>query len=266
MPEHDVGEWYFAGGTTANSNPLYVSLLNPTSTPVVVDLSFMTPTGASTRSTTRASCCSPGQVQVENVASEVQNVSTVSTVVATRTGRVVASEVQVFSGSSAGLVARPGRGTPRVALDHPPEPGGGGRLLGDRRLQPGTAPESVTVRLRLASGPLAPLTDKVAPGTTWALATSAQTRIPDDATYSTAIDATGGPGVVVGRTVMLPASSGAPGRHGDGRGRPHHGVADRRVGGATARHEREPRRERRGARLPGAHNTSGATSATPSSP
>ena len=38
-------QWYFAGGSTAAANTLYVSLLNPTSTPVVVDLSFVTPAG-----------------------------------------------------------------------------------------------------------------------------------------------------------------------------------------------------------------------------
>ena len=75
---------------------------------------------------------------------------------------------------------------------------------------PGTVPEAVTVRLRLGSGPLAPLTDKVAPGATWALSTGAQTRIPHDATYSADIEATGGPGVVVGRTVVLPGSASAP--------------------------------------------------------
>ncbi len=75
---------------------------------------------------------------------------------------------------------------------------------------PGTSPESVTVHLRLASGPLAPLTDTVAPDTTWALATGAQTRIPHGATYSAVVDATGGPGVVVGRTAVTPGSSTAP--------------------------------------------------------
>ena len=38
-------QWYFAGGSTVQANELYVSLLNPTATPVVVDLSFVTPAG-----------------------------------------------------------------------------------------------------------------------------------------------------------------------------------------------------------------------------
>ncbi len=205
-----AADWYFPGGTTANSDPLYVSLLNPTSTPVVVDLTFITPTGAVHPINYQGIVLQSGQVQVENVASEVQNASTVSTVVATRTGRVVASEVQGFSGSSAGLALVPGAAHPESQWTFPQSQDVTGGSSEIDVFNPGTAPESVTVHLRLASGPLAPLSDKVAPGTTWALDTGAQTRIPHGATYSAEVDATGGPGVVVGRTVVLPASSSAP--------------------------------------------------------
>jgi hypothetical protein len=66
------------------------------------------------------------------------------------------------------------------------------------------------VQLRLASGPLAPLTDRVLPGTAWVLSTSSQTRIPRGDLYSAAITASGGPGVVVGRAVAAPSSATAP--------------------------------------------------------
>ncbi len=69
-----AADWYFPGGTTANSDPLYVSLLNPTSTPVVVDLSFVTPAGSVHPINYQGIVLQSGQVQVENVASEVQNV------------------------------------------------------------------------------------------------------------------------------------------------------------------------------------------------
>jgi hypothetical protein len=202
--------WFFPGGTTSNSDALYVSLLNPTSTPVVVDLSFVTPTGTVHPINYQGIVLQAGQVQVENVASEVQNVATVSTVVATRTGRVVASEVQVFSGSSSGLSLVPGAAQPEAtwAIPQAQEASGGTSVID--LFNPGPVPEAVTVRLRLSTGPLAPLKDTVSPGTTWALATSAQTRIPRGETYSAAVDATGGAGIVVSRTVVLPASSSAP--------------------------------------------------------
>jgi Family of unknown function (DUF5719) len=202
--------WYFPGGRTVNSDALYLSLLNPTSTPVVVDVSFMTPAGAVHPINYQGIVLQAGQVQVENVASEVQDVATVSTLVSTRAGRVVASEVQVFSGSSAGLSLVPGAARPEAswAIPQAQEASGGSSEVDV--FNPGSVPEAVTVRPRLSSGLLAPLTETVAPGTTWALATSAQTRIPRGEMYSVAVTATGGPGVVVSRTVVLPGSSSAP--------------------------------------------------------
>jgi hypothetical protein len=143
------------------------------------------------------------------VASEVQNVSTVSTVVSTRTGRVVASEVQVFAGSSAGLALVPGAAYPESqwAIPQAQEVGGHSEI---DVFNPGSGPERVTVQLRLPSAPLAPLTATVPGASTWALATSAQTRIPRAETYSAVIEATGGAGVVVSRTVTLPGGASAP--------------------------------------------------------
>ena len=205
--------WYFPAGPPPTPTGSTLSLLNPTSTPVVVDLSFMTPTGAVHPINYQGIVLQPGQVEVENVASEVQNVATVSTVVAARTGR----DRGLRGAGVLGLLGRPlagaGRGhAPRPALDHSPGQGGGGRLVGDRRLQSRDgAPEAVTVRLRLSSGPLAPLTDTVAPGSDVGLGDERTDPHPPSARPTPPrIDATGGPGVVVGRTVALPGSASAP--------------------------------------------------------
>ncbi len=205
--------WYFATGSTAGSDALYISLLNPTSTPVVVDLSFITPAGMVHPINYQGIVLSAGQVAVEDVASEVQEIPVISTVVSTRTGRVVASAVQQLvgpGGTSGGLSLVAGAAAPQAHWTIPqaqevPEGSSGVDVF-----NPGTSTETVTVHFRLPSGPLAPLTQKVLPGTTWKLASSAQTRIPDNETYATSIDATGGSGVVVGRAVTLPASSSAP--------------------------------------------------------
>ena len=140
VPEHAPRpQWYFPGGTTAGADALYVSLLNPTSTPVVVDLSFVTPAGMVHPINYQGIVLQAGQVVVENVASEVQNVSTVSTVVADpdRAGRRVRG-----AGRSSGATRRASpscRASPRRESHWaiPQAAGGGGRLLGDRRLQPG---------------------------------------------------------------------------------------------------------------------------------
>ncbi len=142
--------------------------------------------------------------------SEVQEIPTISTVVSTRTGRVVASAVQEFVGPGGvpgGLSLVPGVPGPQAhwAIPQGQEVSGGTSEVDI--FNPGAATETVTVHFRVPSGPLAPLTQKVLPGTTWALGTSGQTRIPGGETYATSIDASGGSGVVVARTVNLPAAS-----------------------------------------------------------
>jgi Family of unknown function (DUF5719) len=206
-------QWYFAGGSTAAANTLSISLLNPTSTPVVVDLSFVTSAGMVHPINYQGIVLQPGQVAAENVASEVQEINTVSTIVSARTGRVVASEVQGMVGAGAtsgGLALVPGVATPqaRWAIPQAQEVTGGNSEVDV--FNPGQSTEAVTVRFGLPSGPLAPLTDKVLPGTTWVIPTSSETRLPASETYTTTIDATGGPGVVVGRTVNIPGSSVSP--------------------------------------------------------
>ncbi len=205
--------WYFASGTTAAADTLTVALLNPTSTPVVVDLSFLTPSGMVHPINYQGIVLPAGQMTVENVTSEVQDVNTISTVVTARTGRVVASEVQGIVGAGAafgGLSLVPGVPAPQShwAIPQAQEVTSGASEIDV--FNPGSTTETVTVHVRLPSGPLAPLTDKVLPGTTWVLQTSAETRIPDNQTYATTIDATGGPGVVVGRSVALPGTATPP--------------------------------------------------------
>lgn len=201
--------WYFPAGTTSGNDALSVSLLNPTVTPVVVDLAFVTPTGTLHPINFQGLVVPAGAVVVENVAAVVQNAATVSTIVSARTGRIVASELQTFAGSSTGLSVVPGSASTQSHWTVPQaeEVASGGSEIDV--FNPGSSPASVTVRLHLASGSLAPLTATVAAGSTWALKTSAQTRIPVGATYSADVTAGGG-GVVVGRTVDFPASAAAP--------------------------------------------------------
>lgn len=203
-------DWYFPSGSTSGTNALDVTLLNPTTTPVVVDLGFQTPTGEVQPINYQGVVLGPGAVVVEDVGSEVQNAGQISTLVTARAGRIVASELQTYAGPSAGLALVPGqpRAQSHWAIPQAEETSGG--TSGIDVFNPGSVPESVAVHLRLASGPLAPLTNMVAPGATWSIATDHQTRIPVGATYSAVIDATGGPGVVVGRTVAAAASAAAP--------------------------------------------------------
>lgn len=208
-------QWFFPSGTTAGSNDVYTALFNPTSTPDVVDLSFDTPSEVLHPISFQGIVLQPGQTQVENVGSYVQNQQAVATTVTTRTGRVVASETQVFSGTGAGLAVVPGSPHPesRWSIPQSQEVSMGSTSIDI--FNPGSTTEAVTVRTRLASGPLPAFHAQVLPDSTWTLATSAQTRIPKSGastagSYSTVVQASGGAGVVVGRTVVAPSGSPAP--------------------------------------------------------
>ncbi len=152
----------------------------------------------------------PGQVQVANVSAYVQDQPSVSTTVTTRTGRVVASELETFGSPTGGLAIVPG--VPQVASQWtiPQSDEVQGATSEIDVFNPGTTPENVTVGLHLASGPVAPVVQLVAPQSTWVLPTSGQTRLPIGDPYVTEIDARGGAGVVVGRLVAVPTSAQAP--------------------------------------------------------
>jgi hypothetical protein len=208
-------QWYFPSGTTSGSDDIYLALFNPSSTPDVVDLTFVTPSAVVHPISFQGIVLQPGQTQVENVGTYVQDQSSVATTVTTRTGRVVASETQVLSGTPSGLSLVPGspRAQRQWSIPESQEVVGGSSSIDI--FNPGSTPESVTVRTRLASGPLPAFHDKVPPNASWNLVTSNETRIPKSdgsgaGNYATVVEATGGAGVVVGRAVAGPSGSATP--------------------------------------------------------
>jgi hypothetical protein len=203
-------DWYFPSGATTTGDGLYISLFNPTSTPDVVDLSFVVPGGVDQPINFQGLVLQPGQVQVENVAAFVQNQSTVSTIVSTRTGRVIADEVEVFTGFDSGLSVLGGAPEAETAWFIPLSEEGSGNYSDLDVFNPGSTTEHVSVDVQLASGPVAPITQDVAPLTTWALPTYDQTRIPNGDPYSAEVEASGGSGVVVGRVAASSPLAMAP--------------------------------------------------------
>jgi uncharacterized protein DUF5719 len=203
-------DWYFPSASTAGSNGLFVALFNPTSTPDVVDLSFVTPAGLVHPINFQGLVLQPGQTQVQNVSSYIQNQSSVATSVMARTGRIVASELQLLSGTGSGMSIVPGapRAERQWTIPQNLELAGGTSSIDV--FNPGSTTEFVTVRARLDSGPLSPFTAHVLPDSTWIIPTSTETRIPQGDAYAAVVNATGGAGVVVGRSVGAPSSAQAP--------------------------------------------------------
>jgi hypothetical protein len=202
--------WYFPSGATTTGDGLYISLFNPTSTADVVDLSFVVPGGVDQPINFQGLVLQPGQVQVEDVGAFVQNQSTVSTIVNTRTGRVIADEVEAFTGFDTGLSVLGGAAQAEGEWVVPLSEEAPGSYSDLDIFNPGSTTEHVTVAVHLSSGPVAPITQAVAPLTTWVLATYAQTRIPSADPYSAEVRATGGNGVVVARVVAASPLATAP--------------------------------------------------------
>ncbi len=203
-------QWYFPSGATTGSDAMFVVLFNPTSTPDVIDLTFATAKGVVHPINFQGLVLQPGQTQVESVGVYVQEQPSIATTVTTRIGRVVASELELFSADGSGLAIVPGSPQPQQEWAIPLSveiPGGSSSI---DVFNPGPTAQEVTVRTRLASGPLSPFRARVPPQSTWVLSTSAQTRIPSGDPYGAVIDARGGAGVVVGRIVAAPATALAP--------------------------------------------------------
>jgi hypothetical protein len=203
-------QWYFPSGVTTGSNALFVALFNPTSTPDVVDVSFVTLKGVVHPINFQGLVVQPGAMQVEAVSPYVQEQASLATIVKARTGRLVASELQLFAGGGSGLALVPG--SPHAEQDwtipQAEETANGTSEIDV--FNPGSTTQDVTVRARAGSIALAPFHARVFPDTTWVLSTGAQTRIPKDDAYSAVIEARGGSGVVVGRIVAAPSTSPAP--------------------------------------------------------
>lgn len=207
-----ASNWYFASGSTSSGNQLFVSVYNPTTTTAVADLTFDTPGGQQQPPPFQGLVLAPETLVVAQVGSYVQNASSVAAVVQTRSGQVVASELQQYATSGVvGMSLRLGTPVPETSWYVPRtyDVTGSGAATSFVVFNPTDVPQRVTVAAHVASGALAPFVEEVPAFGTWTLNASSQSRIPPNEDYSMTVTSTGGPGVVVDRVVVAPP--GAPG-------------------------------------------------------
>ena len=205
-------QWYFAAGSTSTGTSLRLSVFNPGANLAVVDLSFVTAAGVTQPQPFQGIVLNPGASRSVTVGQYVQDHPQVAAVVTARSGAVVATELQsVQAGGVTGLGLR--LGSPVLArtwyLPRAEDASGGTSAV--TVYNPSRKTQTVSVRVRLPSGPVAPFTDKLAPGGVWTLDTAQQVRIPSTAPYAMTVEASGGPGVVVDRTTAGPSGSPSPG-------------------------------------------------------
>lgn len=196
-----ASQWYFPSGSTSNGSLLYLALYNPDATDAVVDLNFVTPSGVTQPAPFEGLVVAPGKVVVAGVASYVQNQPSVATVVDARSGQVVAEQLQQYSVSGlSGLSLTLGAPATQTRWYVPRSVDVTGGETNLNVLNPTGANVAVTVRIRLASGPVSPFTRELAPSSEWTIDLTAAIRIPLNVDYSVEVDA-GAPGVVVDRAL-----------------------------------------------------------------
>ncbi len=191
--------WYFASGSTREGSALSISLFNPTPNLAVVDLSFVTSSGPSAPAPFQGLVIAPWTLRVLTVGEYVQDQASVATVVAARSGAVVADELQLFGPAGAagvGLALGAPVTATRWELPGAEDVAGGASALAV--FNPSAQSEHVVVDVRLPGGPVQPFTQELTSQSVWMLPTSQELRIATQQRYTMEVRASG-PGVVVAR-------------------------------------------------------------------
>ncbi len=202
-------EWAFAGGSTAGGNLLTLSLLNPTATEAVVNVSFLTDGGVVVPQAYQGLTVPPGQLVTENVGDFVQNANDIATLVTAQTGTLVSTEFQQWSpGGTGGLSLRLGSPGLATTWQFAQTTAIQGATVDFYLANPGSAPATATMTFGLSSGSVEPVQTVVAPRSVAVMATSAAPGLPHQVPYAVTVVAS--QPIAVGRSVLAPGGSAAP--------------------------------------------------------
>ncbi len=199
--------WYFAYGSTTSGDAMQVVLYNPTPTPAVADMSFVSSSGLIAPPAYQGIPVSPGTAVVETVADHVLDNSSLATEVTVLSGSVVASELQETSAAaSGGMSVVEGAAAPRSqwAFAQNADVSGGGNVY--TILNPGSQTAKVTVSVDLTQGQAAPLAMNVPPQSTETFTAQDETRIPPATVFGLTFSTASGSGIVVARSSSVPGT------------------------------------------------------------
>jgi hypothetical protein len=201
--------WAFAGGSTTGGNLLTLSLLNPTATEAVVNVSFLTDGGVVVPQAYQGLTVPPGQVVTDNVGDFVQNANDIATVVTAQTGTLVSTEFQQWSsGASGGLSLRLGSPGLATTWQFAQTTAMQGATVDFYLANPGNVPATATMTFGLSSGSVEPVQTVVAPRSVSVMATSATPGLPHQVPYAVTVVAD--QPIAVGRSVLAPSGSAPP--------------------------------------------------------
>lgn len=207
-----ASQWYFTGLSTAGSDGVALSILNPSVTPAVVDTTIATAVGKTLQpSPYQGVSVPPGSLVTEYLSDHDQNDPSAAVSVTAVSGSVVAATLQSFTAPSGASLQL---GAP-VASTHwafaQSERVAGGQVA-YHLYDPGRRAAHVVVHMGFAGGTAVPLALTVPAGQQATLQARAEPRLPVGSPYAISFDSTGGAGIVVGRDVRSPPGGGSPQR------------------------------------------------------
>jgi len=202
-------QWSFAGGSTQTGNSLSLSLLNPSSTDAVVDVSFLTGAGRVTPQPYQGLVVPAGQLVVEDLGSYVQSASAIATFVVAQSGTVVAGEFQQWSsGATGGLALQLGAPALSDTWRFAQTTVASTTSVDFTLANPADAPVDTTVLVGLSSGRVVPQQVVVPPEATQVFEASSSSGLPRSVPCSVTFESTGP--LVVGRSVLATSASSPP--------------------------------------------------------
>jgi len=199
--------WYFATGTTQPGASLVLALFNPFPENALADLSFADSQGPSAPAEFQGIFVPSGGLVTIDVGQHVVQIDDIAATVRVRSGRLVASELQLDAiPSQAGLSLVLGAPAPAGTWYLPDGVEASGVSESLHLYNPAASAAAVSIDLNLARGQAAPFHLSVAGGTEAVVDLARQTRIPHDDPYDIVVKARGAP-LVVERTVTAVAPS-----------------------------------------------------------
>jgi len=187
--------WYFAGNSSAKGQDPVVTLVNPSSTPAVAGMTFITgANGAATPQGAQGLVIGPQSAISVHVASLVPHGGELATLVQATQGSVVAFMTQISPGPVASAVTL---GEPSVESSWllPRAVATPGASVAVQVANPTSSVQQVSVHVRLVSGWVAPWTVSIDPFTVASIPTAPSSRVPAGSVYAATVHASG-PGVV----------------------------------------------------------------------
>ncbi len=199
--------WYFAGGSTVSGQDLVYSLVNPTATAAVVNVSFIGGGGLVQPQGSQGLVVPPSGLVTFSAVAVAPHIPLIGAIVQATQGSVVAFATQQ-SPFPHGVVLTLGESTLERRWQMARAVSTKGAVNSLVIANPTSQAQVVTVRARIPSGPLSPWSEVVAPYSLWQLVTAPASRVPVTDIYS-AVVTTSGPGVSVSEVTQVVGAASA---------------------------------------------------------